>query len=390
MSNSMGTAIVGQVRLRGKKSIVSIAATFALMAGICSELPVWAEAPSPDTAIASAEEVEPKWTISAGPMLRSMRGVSFQTGTHSTVPQPETGSGLSHVGSESEYANRQYDDGYVYVDAGSDNDGTTWHWGYDRASQVHGDNLLFHAIDGHEQTFDFTGDSGANWKQQGFEEAGMRISISRVLKTVGKFRLDCDVSVGWAGFSAEHGFDSTVTMTTYDLVVEDRYDLQGITPPTAPYRGTADGPGPLIDNRPSSRSVLREQTDSETGVRSIRESLNADLITLSIAPALEYRAGWWRLRAICGPTANQVKTDAVHAESDGLSGQEWLDHEVEREWRAGFFTEVAVEATFGCRLGAVLTGRYDWMGKVSGQVGPSSFEADLEGWSVAAGASLRF
>lgn len=381
-----------------RRCAVSMVAAAALMTAVCFGLRAWAEAPSPDSAVAGAEEAEPKWKISAGPVLRSMRGISFQTGAHSTLPQSETVSDLSRVGSERAYANRQYDDGYVYTDAGTGNDGSTWHWGYDSASQVQGDRLLFHALDGHEKSVSLEGDQGANWIQQRLEEVGMRISVTRALETFGKFRLECDVSAAWAGFSARHEFDGTVTVTKFDLIVEDSYDLQGIIPPRAPYRGTADGPGPLIDNRPSARAVLRDQTESRSGARNIRESLDAGLLTVSLAPALEYRAERWRMRASCGPTANWVKTDAVHAETDGLSGQEWLDREDHSQWRAGFFTELAAEVTiggpahrwFGGRLGAVLTGRYDWVGKVSGQVGPSSFEADPEGWSAAAGLSLRF
>ena len=43
-------------------------------------------------------------------------------------------------------------------------------------------------------------------------------------------------------------------------------------------------------------------------------------------------------------------------------------------------------------MGRALQGfaRYDWNEDLDGSVGPSSFEVDLSGWSVGAGATLSF
>src|SRR2546425_7401386 len=46
-----------------------------------------------------------------------------------------TGSALNHF----------YDDGYVRVDESGNYGGQTWYWGYDRASQISGNNLPFHS-----------------------------------------------------------------------------------------------------------------------------------------------------------------------------------------------------------------------------------------------------
>ncbi|MGD0349064.1 MAG: hypothetical protein ABSB84_01950 [Verrucomicrobiota bacterium] len=99
-------------------------------------------------------------------------------------PGPATGGGI----------NRNYDDGYVYVDSIGDSFGYTSYWGYQNASQIQGDFLVFHS-------------------------------------------------------------ESSLDANTIQ-VITDTYDLGNLlTPPPAPYSGTFSGPGPTIPDSPFSRSI---------------------------------------------------------------------------------------------------------------------------------------
>jgi hypothetical protein len=94
-----------------------------------------------------------------------------------TDPGPATG-GVDHF----------YDDGYVRVDATGNAGGQTWFWGYEHASQIQGDTIVFHSV--------------------------------------------------------SEGLTGTTTII-------DAYDLGSTVPPAAPYQGTFHGPGPTISDMPS-------------------------------------------------------------------------------------------------------------------------------------------
>jgi hypothetical protein len=89
--------------------------------------------------------------------------------------------------------NRCYDDGYVRVDITGNADSYTSYWGYQNSSQIQSGFLVFYS----------------------------------------RTNLNAD----------------TVQVLT------DTYDLDGIFPPSAPYSGTFQGPGPLIHDTPVSRSI---------------------------------------------------------------------------------------------------------------------------------------
>lgn len=99
-------------------------------------------------------------------------------------PGPATGDGI----------NRDYDDGYVYVDSTGDGGGVTSYWGYDNSSQVQGNVLVFHS-------------------------------------------------------------ESTLDANTIQMIT-DSYDISALFIfPHAPYAGTYSGGGLIIPDAPFSRSI---------------------------------------------------------------------------------------------------------------------------------------
>ena len=88
--------------------------------------------------------------------------------------------------------NHDYDDGYVRVDVSTNAGGLTWYWGYDNSSQVPGDGYIYF----------------------------------------------------------HRRYVTNCTLLT------DKYSLAGTTPPPPPYRGTYNGPGPLIEDLPTRSTEL--------------------------------------------------------------------------------------------------------------------------------------
>jgi hypothetical protein len=86
-----------------------------------------------------------------------------------------------------------YDDGFVFVDSSGNAGGFTWFWGYQNASQIQGDFLVFHGRT----------NLGPNTLQ----------------------------------------------------IITDRYDVGFLVLPPPPYAGSFAGPGPIISDIPVSRST---------------------------------------------------------------------------------------------------------------------------------------
>jgi hypothetical protein len=88
---------------------------------------------------------------------------------------------------------RFYDDGFVRVDATGNPGGYTWFWSYENATQIQGSFISFHS-------------------------------------------------------------QALLDANTIQLVT-DTYDLGGLFPPSAPYTGTFEGPGPVLPDAPFSRTI---------------------------------------------------------------------------------------------------------------------------------------
>jgi hypothetical protein len=93
------------------------------------------------------------WRVSGGFMHRSLGDLNWRTGTRSapalvTIGPGSNTPGIDSIGPADAFANRTYNDGFVFQDGGTSDGGDTWYWGYDEASQVSGDTISFHGGDG--------------------------------------------------------------------------------------------------------------------------------------------------------------------------------------------------------------------------------------------------
>lgn len=139
-----------------------------------------------------------------------------------------------------------YDDGFVRVDNSDNFGGQTWFWGYDRASQVSGDNILFHS----------SKTAGAASKDVSCDPyPGFELVYNRQFGTFGKreqHRWGLEASLGWTsvGISDKRALHATANQIT------DSYSFTpGTTPPAAPFQGTFEGPNFVLNDTPSRSSA---------------------------------------------------------------------------------------------------------------------------------------
>lgn len=338
----------------------------------------------------------PTWRVSVGYSYIRSR-ISFDTGSYTTDIDIAAKLGgrygqRADVGDLNSYYDREYDDGYVRKDFGTEIWGDTWYWGYDNSSQVQAGNLVFHAYDGIVAVG--AGEDStvlSAWKDDSGNDSGIILQADLVLTRTRELNYGVLLGLSQSSFSAFRTVEQSCD-TYVERYIMDTYDLAGVIPPPAPYRGTKVGPGPvIIGNIPSSRSV---STRTFSGVYSeIRESLEIDLATFSLGGFVEYNPNTWYLAASIGPTASLVKMDTVRGETlYGSQGervlQAWSDKESESEWKIGVFgqTEVGVHVFKDIRFG--IFGRYDWFDDVSGDIGPSRYKVKFS--SLSCGAKISW
>ena len=83
------------------------------------------------------------------------------------------------------------------------------------------------------------------------------------------------------------------------------------------------------------------------------------------------------------------RTETLHASGAGKSRtiRRWSDRTDDTDVLPGFYLSLEAGYAFNQNLSLSVFGRYDWMGDVSGSVGPAGYSVDLDGWTVGAALS---
>jgi hypothetical protein len=380
------------------------------------------------------------WQWSAGPVWRGgmhMRGrgssyvqdggVYSGSGTIAPTAIESTPSGLG-ADTGSGYADRTFDDGFVFIDPSTSDNGDTWYWGYNSAGQYDSGagTLSFHrrysttsSVYGERYAAAATVDSALD-VEEAMQGAGVGIALERRLGG-GEGRLSVAIATGldavWGinGRAAATTFEGTATREQlrqdYTTSVDGTftYDLMGVVPPTAPYRGSYDGPGPLLRNQPHSVSysdavtaaggtVVQSRSTSQ-GHNRVDLDVNATLYALWLGPSVAFRAGQ-RAQVDLRPqvslnlvNAQVNRTEDWYQTSAGQAGLEnsWNDSESCTSFIPGYGLYGRILFSLGGGWMAGATGGYDWLIEdCEATVGPSKVALDLSGYtlSVLIGKSL--
>lgn len=359
-----------------------------------------------------------QWNLRIGAAYRHLGDVDFNSGAYSTpglLPtlQPVLGAGRASgidalgVGALGSFADRSYADGYVFIDGATADPssflpGTTAFWGYQSDNQVRNGSLYYSGGEYSTSSSQSSNLSTPNDWSSGIDGA------SPVLELEGLLPIDDHWSVGGAVSFLFISADSSHSATSFRALrslsessfsVNDRYDLQGVIPPLAPYAGTLFSPGtaPLIDNLPTERIVTQTGDSVQTAnfFNEVSESIKIHLYTLSLGPTLHYDRDKLAFSGGLGLAVNVADWSSSFDEklnqTTGGSTTElkkWRDRSGKKEVLPGFYLQGSAGYQLTEEWQFSVFGRYDWSESLEGNVGPSSFSAELSGYTL--GGSLTF
>jgi hypothetical protein len=171
-----------------------------------------------------------------------------------------------------------YDNGYVLPDAGSDPggpiSGKTWNWGYNSPSQIQGNDLSFSRYDNVPAMG--RKDVDVSSPLLGGEIIG---GVNMLEFTIFDHTANLAIELGY-NFSSFSTRLNTATTGTSTYTVRT-FGYNGVVLPQAPYAGTPQGPGPLIDFNPSGQNVF-----TSTATTIFGGSLESSFHELRLGPSL--------------------------------------------------------------------------------------------------------
>ena len=143
--------------------------------------------------------------------------------------------------------NYDYDNGFVHVDSSGNAGSQTWNWGYQNSSQ-------YQPTGSGTMIFSIT-NSNANGSvdERGGAEPGIELFAYYDMGAIGFSPLK-ERKATWGfrgGIHYSHiGVENGGLLATNLTTTTDSFDLNGVTPPLAPYSGSFGGPGPLLGDHP--------------------------------------------------------------------------------------------------------------------------------------------
>jgi hypothetical protein len=277
----------------------------------------------------------------------------------------------------------QYDNGFVLPDVGG-NPNLTWNWGYNKASQVVGDTLNFQryenvpAVGRHSLGDDplLGGELIGGYRFTEFEVLNRPIRVALVF------------GYSYADFSQDMNFAAagTANFTTAT------YPLNGVIPPTAPYAGTPNGPGPLITLTPSSTT-----TTTSAATTAFQGKLDATFHGMRVGPSFELDlAKNFSLELGVGYSSVYADASVNYAEATtfangavpAINAPATVDRQ---DWEPGIYFEVLAKYQFTRNLGAYLGGDYQRNNSLKLADATHKFKIDLSStYAAKAGVIVSF
>lgn len=369
------------------------------------------DADASKTGMADQDLIQPArpastWSLSIGPAYRHLSGTKYRGGTRSRlldIPSFVGGDSLyvPPIGPGTEIGDRDYDNGYVYMDGATANDGTTWYWGHASDSQVSDGNLAFNATGAKSLV------SGQTLSENSLRDTEDQDATRPLIQLhfINPNRDFHGMRLGFGFSLGEMPLDHNVRFSDYQQVQvrddyridwTDTYDLQGVVPPLAPYNGSLEGPGPIIDNTPTERQRVDVLINTDTAIFTnlITSRFHGSLFTLSLGPTLTHEHRDLSFRATGGGSLSLLNWSGRQSEVNTLaetSGgaitgvstyQEWQDHRSGVALIPGLFAQAEGIWHFDEAWFASVFARGDLTATTKVDVGPSSYEVDPSGYTI--------
>jgi hypothetical protein len=310
-------------------------------------------------------------------------------------------SGDPDVGSLDEYANRDYADGFVYIDPGTDDPetdtpGLTWYWGYDNPEQYTGNSVVFHSelVD----EIYVVGQPMDSWfESDQMDLFGIDFSVGRRLWHKDRLAVGLCGGVSWypersTGFSVRR-MAALETATTWRYV--DTYSAPYKPFPRPPYAGSFEGPGYLLSNQPDSRDVETLSSVSSDWVAESMLDVDISLFGLRLGPSL-----WWAMNdRLMLRLTPQVRAAYVEAEAvanmlvtpTSAGPMVFCESDVERDWLLGGGVEAEVSVMVSRNWLAAVSAAADWWSDdITVSAEPFSAAVELGQWTFTASLGREF
>ena len=187
---------------------------------------------------------------------------------------------------------REYNDGFVRQDSSGPGSPTTWNWGFDTAGQAIPGAFTMHALQGNPGA-DINGVSNdPQW--------GAEFTYGRILTVWADAGVGFEIGLSWVDFNVE---DRSTVGTSLQRV-SDTFGFGSVVAPSAPYAGSFEGPGPLLDRAPLGSVTATGGT---------------------LAGSRRVEANWWGARI--GPLLDIPMGDIVSLQLSGGLALAWFDAE---------------------------------------------------------------
>lgn len=315
-----------------------------------------------------------------------------------------------------EYADRSFDDGFVFIDPSTvDFGGDTWFWGYESAGQYDpvADTLSLHLNgitcgEGWDEVVrvDTTRDEAVDLSDR-LDGSGLAVSVDWLLRQGDRHRVLLQFGCLWLDGIDYHAgaepYAERITEERYEAGekiadVTYVYDLMGVIPPPAPYAGTYEGPGPLLPNLPADYGW--QSTDAEptyhsrsmTAMNTISFDLEARLFELWAGPRFEWTLDdQWKATLTAFASLDYVDMTVDRNETwliDSGSGRvlaNWHDRVEEATWKLGGGIRGGARAELSDRWFVELEAGYDWVpDDAEIPLGPNTVRLNVSGYHAGA------
>ena len=346
--------------------------------------------------------------FSVGYVSRSFDDLRFSTGSYSqefstTELTGEPFSRASSAGAMAGSIDRNYDDGFVKVDATDSFGEVTWNWAYENSLQVDGNSIVFTDSSGRDVTHDYSDSFDPYQWSDDLKGGGPSLQVSYNVNDWRSFKIAASLELSFFDVHRTNNsstFRAQRISNTTQTIVKDTFGLGGTVPPEPPHEGTFENPGPLINSVPSDRTVTVQDFSSETFnfANHIKESLDFSLVTLSPGISASITREKYQFGFGLGISLNIIDWEARFRESlDALSDEEkgrkinsWESVSSGNDVLFGAFLHASTGMQISESFSFSVFVRRDWASDLRAEVGPSDLNLKLSGTSGGVRATYSF
>jgi len=282
-------------------------------------------------------------------------GAKFSEPSSGGAFPPGPGAGLA--------LNHQYNDGYVNADSSGNQGGLTWNWGYQHPSQISGGDVLMHANGGL---------AGGSERNTDDPNLGLDFNYVRDLAHDSWGQWGIKFGVGYTPVDVRDQNPMSANVET----ITDKYPLNGVIAPQAPYSGSFGGPGPVLGSEPISRTISEVPNGA---IITGNHNLDAALFDLRLGPSFNIPlCKRFSVQAGGGLAVGVVNSHFTFSESSGGAGAVPASGS---NTRTGLLPGAYAEAGFAyriCHSTSLFTGvQFEYLGNFQQSADGRSAQLDL-------------